>query len=78
MSPEEVAAVLQRLIGMISSLELATTSALEILVQNGAIERYVLLKGLIEHREKLDSKYSKGSFDMMIDRLMPKAADGMH
>jgi hypothetical protein len=78
MTNEELATVLQRLIGMVSSAELATTSVLEILVQNAVIDRDVLLKGLIEHRDKLDPKYSKGSFDMMIETLTPKAADGLH
>jgi hypothetical protein len=51
---------------------------LEILVQNGAIDRDALLKGLIEGREKLEPQFSKGSFDMMIEKLTPKAADGLH
>jgi hypothetical protein len=78
MTNEELAALLQRLIGMVSSVELATTSTLEILVQNGAIDRDALLKGLIECRDNLDPKFSKGSFDMMIEKLTPKAADGLH
>ncbi len=58
MTNEELAAVLQRLIGMVSSVELMTTSVLEILVQNAVIDRDVLLKGLIEQRDNLDPKYS--------------------
>jgi hypothetical protein len=42
------------------------------------IDRDTLLKGLIEKRDKLDPKYSRGSFDMMIEKLVPKAADGRH
>jgi hypothetical protein len=63
---------------MVSGVELATTAVIELLAQNAVIDRDVLLKGLIEQRDKLDPKYSTGSFDMMIERLTPKAADGLH
>jgi hypothetical protein len=75
MGPEDI---LQRLIVMVSGVELATTAVMETLVENGVISRETLLRGLIEKRDKLDPKYSKGSLDMMIERLAPKSADGLH
>ena len=63
---------------MVSGVELTTASILEILVQNAVIDRDALLKGLIEQRDKLDPKYPKGSFDMLIEKLTPKATDGLH
>jgi hypothetical protein len=78
MDPEELAGVLHKLIGMVSSVELMTTAVVEILVQNAIIDRDVLLKGLLEQRDKLDPTYSKGSFDAVIERLSPKAAPGLN
>jgi hypothetical protein len=60
MANDELDVVIRRLIGMVSSLELATSSVLELLVQNAVMDRDVLLKGLIEHRERLDQNIRKG------------------
>ena len=73
MDPEELAGI-----GMVSSAELMTASVVEILVQNSIIDRDVLLRGLIEKRDELDPQYSKASFDMIIERLAPKAAPGLN
>jgi len=75
MGPEEI---MKRLIGMVSSMELATTAVVEILVEEGVIDRDTVLRKLSAKRDTLDPHYSKGSFDMLIQKLTPKAADGVH
>jgi hypothetical protein len=78
MGSDEITLVLQRLIGMVSSVELATTAIVEILIESRVIERDTILRELAAKRDALDPTYSKGSFDMLIERLTPKSADGLH
>lgn len=74
----ELAVVLQRLIAMVSSVELMTGALAEVLVENGVIDRGVLLKGLIAKRAALDPKFSTGAFDAVIAALHPKPEGGPH
>jgi hypothetical protein len=78
MDQKELAAILQRVFGMVASLELATAALAEVLVESAVVDRATLLKGLIEKRDALDPKFSKGSFDALIEKLAPKTEAGLH
>jgi hypothetical protein len=78
MASEDVATVLSKLIHMVSGVEQATAAVLEVLIENGTIERDVLLRGLAEKRRTLDPKYSSGMLDMLIDKLSGDRSGELH
>jgi hypothetical protein len=78
MQSEEVAAVLQKLIHMVSGVEQATAAVLEILLEQEIIDRDVLLRGLAKKRQELDPKYSSGVLDMLLDKLSTRRSDEIH
>jgi hypothetical protein len=78
MKDEELAAILQRIIGMVSSVEQATAASLEVLIEDGIINRDVLLRGLAKKRQELDPKYSTGMFDALIERLSTNRSGEIH
>jgi len=75
---EQAAGIVARLFSMVASVELANAAVLEILVENGVIDREILLKGLIERRDGLDPKLPRSGFENLIDKLASKADPRSH
>lgn len=78
MGQAEVMALFQRIAAMVAGVEQATGAMLNVLVENGVIDRDVLVKGLLAKRDALDPKFSQGGFDNLIAALKPATAPGQH
>lgn len=78
MDEKEMAFIIQKLFGMVASVEQASAAVVDLLVLNGVIDRDILLKGLIEKRDALDPKFSRSGFDNLIAALAPTASTEKH